>query len=113
MIYLRKKETEEGTMSRAERFSNQRKPFYKKKSFYLLLSIFALILSLYYYSKSLIKIEAPEKVLGKKVIITLPAGQTVYTYENLIIKDDGKLLYKGESNTIDLTGGQIAYENWE
>ena len=100
-------------MSRTDRFSIQRKPFYKMRSFYLLISVFVLILSLYYYSKSLIKIEAPEKVLGEKVIITLPAGKTVYTYENLIIEDDGKLLYKGENSTIDLTGGQIAYENWE
>ena len=65
------------------------------------------------YSKSLIKIKSPKPVLGEKVIITLPEGKTVYTYENLIIEEEGKLLYKGEINTIDLTGGQIAYKNWE
>ena len=63
--------------------------------------------------KSLIKIEAPKQVLGEKVIITLPEGKKVYTYENLIIEEEGKLFYKGESNTLNLTGGQIVYENWE
>jgi len=82
-------------------------------SLYFIIAVITLLLSTYLYSKSLIKIKSPKQVLGEKVIITLPEGKTVYTYENLIIEEEGKLLYKGESNTIDLTGGQIAYENWE
>ncbi|NRG35198.1 hypothetical protein HRF63_25410 [Bacillus circulans] len=50
---------------------------------------------------------------GDKVVITLPNGKKVFTYENLIVEEDGKLLYKGERNTIDLSGGVVVYENWE
>ena len=103
----------EESMSRAERLASQQKPFYKMWSLYIFVAFIALIICLYVYSKSSIKIEAPKQFLGEKVIITLPAGKTVYTYENLIIEEEGKLLYKGESNTLDLTGGQIVYENWK
>jgi len=82
-------------------------------SLYFIIAVITLLLSTYFYSKSLIKIKAPKQVLGEKVIITLPEGKTVYTFENLIIEEDGKLYYKGESNTLDLTGGQIVYENWK
>lgn len=51
--------------------------------------------------------------LGDQVIITLPNGKKVYTYDNLLVEEDGKLLYKGERNTIDLTGGVVVYEEWE
>ncbi len=78
-----------------------------------IIAVITLLLSTYFYSKSLIKIKSPKQVLGEKVIITLPEGKTAYTFENLIIEEEGKLLYKGESNTIDLTGGQIVYENWK
>ena len=100
-------------MSRLERLAKQRKPFYKMWSLYLIIAVITLLLSTYFYSKSLIKIKSPKQVLGEKVIITLPEGKTVYTFENLIIEEDGKLYYKGERNTLDLTGGQIVYENWE
>lgn len=100
-------------MNRVERLAKQRKPFYKMWSLYFIIVVITLLLSTYLYSKSLIKIKSPKPVLGEKVIITLPEGKTVYTYENLIIEEEGKLLYKGESNTIDLTGGQISYKNWE
>ncbi|CAI9389852.1 hypothetical protein ACTQ5K_04050 [Niallia sp. Sow4_A1] len=50
---------------------------------------------------------------GEKVVITLPNGKKVFTYENLIVKEDGKLLYKGERNTIDLSGGVVVYEDWK
>jgi hypothetical protein len=100
-------------MSRAERLAKQHKPYYKMWSLYILAGFIVLILSLYFYSKTLIRIEAPKQILGEKVIITLPAGKKVYTYENLIIEEEGKLLYKGERNTLNLTGGQIVYENWE
>jgi len=82
-------------------------------SLYFIIAVITLLLSTYFYSKSLIKIKSPKQVLGEKVIITLPEGQTVYTFENLIIEEDGKLYYKGERNTLDLTGGQIVYENWK
>jgi len=82
-------------------------------SLYFIIAFIALIISLYFYSKSLIRIEAPRQVLGEKVIITLPEGKKFFTYENLVVEEEGKLLYKGERNTIDLTGGQIVYENWE
>lgn len=54
-----------------------------------------------------------QKDLGDQVIITLPNGKKVYTYENLVVEEDGKLLYRGERNTIDLTGGVVVYEKWE
>ncbi len=66
-----------------------------------------------HYYQSTIKIEAPTENLGEKVVIQLPNGQKVYTYDNFIIKKDGKTYYKGERNTIDLTGGTVAYEEWE
>lgn len=100
-------------MSRVERLAKQRKPFYKMWSLYLIIAVITLLLSTYFYSKSLIKIKSPKQVLGEKVIITLPEGKTVYTFENLIIEEEGKLYYKGERNTLDLTGGQIVYENWK
>jgi len=51
--------------------------------------------------------------LGDKVIVTMPNGKKVYTYKNLLVEENGKLLYKGERNTIDLTGGVVVYENWK
>jgi hypothetical protein len=50
---------------------------------------------------------------GPKVVIHLPNGQKVYTYENLIFEKEGKTYYKGERNTIDLTGGTVDYEEWK
>ncbi|KON89365.1 hypothetical protein AF332_22830 [Sporosarcina globispora] len=91
----------------------------KPKSKFLLMSIIllgciaALFTALYFYSQSLITIEAPKKDLGEKIIIQLPSGKSVFTYENLVVKEDGKLFYKGELNTLDLTGGIIVYEEWE
>jgi hypothetical protein len=51
--------------------------------------------------------------LGKKVVVQLPSGQKVYTYEKLIIVKNGRTYYKGERNIIDLTGGSVTYEDWE
>ncbi|GKU82251.1 hypothetical protein [Niallia sp. NCCP-28] len=51
--------------------------------------------------------------LGEKVIITMPNGKKVYTYENLLAEEEGKLFYKGERNTIDLTGGVVIYKDWK
>jgi hypothetical protein len=67
----------------------------------------------HHYYQSTIKIEAPAEDPGQKVVIQLPNGQKVYTYDNFIIEKDGKTYYKGERNTIDLTGGTVAYEEWE
>ncbi|MFP7296488.1 hypothetical protein [Neobacillus niacini] len=66
-----------------------------------------------YYYQSTIKIESPEENLGSQVVIRLPDGKEVFTYENYIIEKDGKTYYKGERNTIDLTGGTVTYEDWE
>ena len=66
-----------------------------------------------YYYESSIRIEAPVVELGPKVVIHLPNGQKVYTYENLIFEKDGKTYYKGERNIINLTGGKVTYENWK
>lgn len=65
-----------------------------------------------HYYQNTIKIEAPLENLGEKVVIQLPNGQKVYTYDNFIIEKDGKTFYEGERNTIDLTGGTVAYEEW-
>ncbi|EFV79147.1 hypothetical protein AADC60_08240 [Cytobacillus pseudoceanisediminis] len=91
----------------------------KQKSKFMLMSIVllgffaAVFTALYFYSQSLINIEAPKKELGEKIIIQLPSGKSVFTYENLVVKEEGKLFYKGERNTLDLTGGTIVYEEWE
>jgi len=66
-----------------------------------------------YYDQSSIKIDAPSEQLGEKVVIHLPNGQKVYTYDNFVIKKNGKTYYKGERNTIDLTGGTVTYEDWK
>ncbi|MCQ6275053.1 hypothetical protein JMM81_08775 [Bacillus sp. V3B] len=100
-------------MSLSEQTTNEKNPFYKLWPMYIVLVLLLVIIGLYFYSQSLIRIETPKKELGDKVIITLPAGKTIFTYENFIVEEDGKLLYKGERNTIDLTGGDIVYENWE
>jgi hypothetical protein len=77
------------------------------------LIIAAGIIFFHYYDQNSIKIEAPSENLGQKVVIELPNGQKVYTYDNLIYERNGKTYYKGERNTIDLTGGTVAYEEWK
>jgi hypothetical protein len=96
---------------RSDRYTSRRKTAWKIP-FLILLTAAAAILLLY-YSKSLIKIEAPKKDLGQKVVIELPTGENIYTYEKLLSKEDGKLYYKGERSEIDLTGGRILYEDWD
>lgn len=99
-------------MSRSQRYS--KKSYFVLKRFILFFSLcISAFTALYFYSQSLIKIEAPEKVLGEKIIIKLPSGDHVFTYENLIVNEGGKLYYKGERNEIDLTGGIVTYEEWE
>ncbi|WP_338470014.1 hypothetical protein R4Z10_14510 [Niallia sp. XMNu-256] len=89
------------------------KPYYKSGPFYLLLLLIAVLIGLYFYSQALIQVEKHNPDLGEKVIVTLPAGKTILTYENLIVEEDGKLLYKGENSTLDLTGGVVVYQEWE
>ncbi len=103
-------------MTRLELYHDKPKQFSWKGPFFFILTCIILtvgILVFHNYYQSTIKIEAPAENLGSKVVIHLPNGQKVFTYENLIIEKDGKTFYKGERNTIDLTGGSVAYENWE
>lgn len=103
-------------MTRVELYNHKPKQFpWKSLLFFVLMSLIiaAGILTFHYYEQRTIKIEAPSEDLGEKVVIELPNGQKVYTYDHLIIKKDGKTYYKGERNTIDLTGGTVAYEEWE
>ena len=65
------------------------------------------MIGLYFYSQALIKVEAPQLELGEKIVVTLSDGKTIYTYENLLVEEEGKLLYKGANSTIDLTGGVV------
>ena len=89
----------------------------KKRAFpiwilYVTAALSAILLSFYFYSQSLIRVDSPEQKLGEKVIISLPDGGRILTYENFIVEEKGKLYYKGERNTIDFSGGIVIYENW-
>jgi hypothetical protein len=100
-------------MSQLEETTNDKNQFHKLWPLYTVLVLLLIMIGLYFYSQNLIRIETPKEDPGEKVIITLPTGKTIFTYENFIVEEDGKLLYKGEINTIDLTGGEVVYENWE
>lgn len=86
--------------------------FFKTKLLILILLTAGLIVAIHFYLKSQIKIEAPEVDLGRKVIIQLPTGEEVQTYENLLVERDGKLYYDGEINTIDVTDGVVVIQDW-
>ncbi|MCA1039616.1 hypothetical protein LCM00_08920 [Bacillus infantis] len=96
---------------RSDRYTSRRTIIWK--ILFLIIMTAAAVLLIFCYSTSLIKIESPEKDLGQKVVIELPAGKNIYTYEKLLIKENGKLYYRGERNEIDLTGGRIIYEDWD
>ena len=100
-------------MSRLERYAEKKPSFFKLRYILIPILFAAAMTVLYYYSQSLIKIEAPKKELGEKIIIELPSGDQVFTYENLIVNEGGKLYYIGERNKLDLTGGVVLYEDWE
>ncbi|WP_075981145.1 hypothetical protein [Bacillus massilinigeriensis] len=101
-------------MNRSDRHINNKKLIYQRFSLNLTIVIVIIgFFSIHLYLQSLIKIEAPNKELGRKVIVEMPNGKDIYTYEKLIVKKEGKVLYKGERNTIDLTGGKIIYNNWK
>lgn len=87
--------------------------FFKTKIFILLILFGGLIVAIHYYLKSQIKIEAPEIDLGQKVIVQLPDGRELQTFENLLIEEDGKLYYEGELNTIDISDGIVIVQDWD
>ncbi|XJZ28799.1 hypothetical protein ACF5W4_08440 [Bacillota bacterium Lsc_1132] len=102
-------------MTRIELYHDKPKQFHWKGPSFFILSCLILAFGIYQFNQywqGTIRIEAPKENLGKKVVVHLPNGQEVYTYENLIIKKNGKTYYKGDRNTIDLTGGTIDYKNW-
>lgn len=101
------------SMSRSDRHINKKKPFYQVFSFFLASFVVIGLISFHIYLKNTIKVETPKKELGKKVVVEMPNGKDIYTYENLIVSEDGKLIYKGERNTLDLTGGKIKYKQWK
>jgi hypothetical protein len=101
-------------MNRIERYHVQHsKPFFLNGWVICLVFLCGLIITANLYLKSQIKIEAPKVELGRQVIIQLPNAKEIQTYEGLIVKKDGKLYYKGEWNTIDITGGTVVYQDWK
>jgi len=104
-------------LTRIELYHEQKtKSFSRKGLFFFIAACLFVTASFFvfrYYYQSSIKIEAPHENLGEKVIIHMPNGQKVYTYDNFVIEKDGKTFYKGERNTIDLTGGTVVYEEWK
>lgn len=52
----------------------------------------------------------PKEPLGRVVIIELPNGNTMTTYEAYIVKKGEKLFYKGKDSEIDITGGKITFK---
>ncbi|MEH7013391.1 hypothetical protein V7087_21700 [Neobacillus niacini] len=103
-------------MTRFELYHQKPKQFSLKGPFFFILTFIILAVGFFvfrYYYQSTINIESPEENLGSQVVIHLPDGKEVFTYENYIFEKDGRTYYKGERNTIDLTGGTVTYENWE
>lgn len=103
-------------MTRIELYHQKPKQRPRKGLFLFIISCLVLtagIFVFWHYYQSTIKIEAPSREQGEKVVISLPNGQKVYTYDHLLIEKNGKMYYKGDRNTIDLTGGTISYENWK
>ncbi|CRK81019.1 hypothetical protein [Neobacillus massiliamazoniensis] len=103
-------------MTRLELYHNKAKPNSRKRLSFFILACILLTVGFFvtrHYFINSIRIEAPETDLGKKVVVQLPSGQKVYTYEKLIVEKNGRTYYKGERNIIDLTGGSVTYEDWE
>ncbi|OIK15621.1 hypothetical protein BIV60_08750 [Bacillus sp. MUM 116] len=103
-------------MTRLELYHAKPKQSSRKGPLFFILACIILTVGFFvfrYLYFSTIRIEAPAEDYGKKVVIQLPNGQKLYTYENLIIEKDGKKYYKGERNTIDVTGGKVDYNNWK
>jgi hypothetical protein len=103
-------------LTRAELYHSKPKQSSFKGLFFFMLACMVVATSFFavrHYYLNTIKIEAPIENPGPKVVIHLPNGQKVYTYENLIFEKDGKTYYQGDRNTIDLTGGTVDYEEWK
>ncbi|WP_260871646.1 hypothetical protein [Bacillus sp. X1(2014)] len=113
---LLQQQLEEKKLTRAELYHSKPKQSFIKGLFIFLVMCLVVtsgfIVFRHYYQNT-IKIEAPIENPGPKVVIHLPNGHKVYTYEKFIFKKDGKTYYKGDRNTIDLTGGTVAYEDWK
>lgn len=102
-------------MGRLERYhANKKTLHWKIPLFLILLGILIImgIIALQHGGRASVVTGAQTEDLGRKVVVHMPNGQEVYTYEKLIIKKNGKFYYKGDRNTIDLTGGKIQYKNW-
>ena len=103
-------------MTRIELYHQKTKQFSWKRPFFFILTLMVLTVAFYmflHFYQSTIKIESPEENVGSQVVIHLPDGKELFTYENYIFEKDGRTYYKGERNTIDVTGGTVTYENWE
>lgn len=100
-------------MYEIEKLEEQTFRYFKTKILILLLLLAGLIVTIHFYLKSQIKIEAPEIDLGRKVVVKLPEGRELQTFENLLIEDNGKLYYEGEFNTIDISDGVVVIQDWE
>lgn len=100
-------------MSRYERNHSQVNPFIKIKIVFLIILFVGLMFVTNTYLNGLIRIETPEVDLGRKVVVHLENGKEIQTYENLIEKRKGKLYYKGEFNTIDISGGVVVIQDWD
>jgi hypothetical protein len=114
--YLKHNHQEEKKLTRVELYHSKPKQTSFKGLFFFIVMCLVVTASFFvfrHYYQNTIKIEAPIENPGPKVVINLPNGQKVYTYEKLIFEKDGKTYYKGERNTIDLTGGTVDYEEWK
>jgi hypothetical protein len=108
---------EEENMTRIELYHKHKPRQVQLRGPFLILLLFILIFASGYllfqkYDQRPIRISSPDESPGKKVIVSLPNGQEVFTYEKYIVKKGSKIYYKGERNTIDLTGGKVEYKNW-
>lgn len=103
-------------MSRIELYHNKTKNIQWKVPFlFFLLSILIAaggFLLFQQYTQRTTQAGPIDENPGKKVVVSLPNGHEVFTYEKFIVKKGGKTYYKGERNTIDLTGGKVNYKNW-
>lgn len=106
----------EKSLTRLELYHNNQKSYsWKGPIFFIFICIFITtsFFVLHHYFQSTIRIDEPTVDMGRKVVVHLPNGQKVYTYDKLIVEKDGRTYYKGERNTIDLTGGTVTYQNWK
>ncbi|MCM3603565.1 hypothetical protein M3175_22990 [Robertmurraya korlensis] len=101
-------------MSQLKRYLTQ-KPWVSLKIVFLVvcLSVLFLLVAKLYSNNANVTDQPKEDEPGEKIIIILPSGKKVYTYENLIVSENGKLYYKGDRSELDLTGGIVKYEDWE